>query len=165
MLTIAKFDRYDLVNNPMGDTASFTIWFSGCSMKCKKCHNRLLWDKNAGTKYKVDSVISIVRATCNRLNVKSVVLLGGEPLQQDRQELLSMCRSLKEAGLDIWLYTGYEFDEIDKELLQYLYTVKTGRYIAKLRQESFPASTNQRVHRIIDGTWTDITHKLGGKVK
>lgn len=162
MLTIAKFDRYDMVNNPGDSTASVTIWFTGCNFRCKNCHNRRLWNRNNGKQYSAKSVAHMVKITCNKVNADSVVLLGGEPLQQDRQELLFLCHSLHKAGLKVWLYTGYEFDEIDKDILKYLYTIKCGRYIDELKQDGFPASSNQRVYRMINGDWVDITVSIGG---
>ena len=36
--------------------------------------------------------------------MKYVVLLGGEPLQQFKTELILLCGALKEAGINIWLY-------------------------------------------------------------
>lgn len=162
MLTIAKFDRYDMVNNPGDETASITIWFSGCNLRCKNCHNRKLWDKKYGTEYHAGSVAKIIRTMSNKLGIKSVVLLGGEPLQQDKQELLSLCRSLNEAGLKIWLYTGYELSDIDKDILKLVYTIKCGRYIDELKQDGFPASSNQKVYRSIAGDFVDITNKIGG---
>lgn len=166
MLTIAKFDRYDMVNNPGDDTASMTIWFTGCSFGCKKCYNRSLWKKDNGKRYHAESVAHLVRATCNKMNVKSVVFLGGEPLQQDKEELLLLCRLLHEFGLKIWLYTGYEFDEVSKthsDILEYIYTIKCGRYIDELKQDGFPASSNQVVYRSIAGDWVNITSDIGGK--
>ena len=163
MLTIAKFDRYDMINNPGDTTAAFTIWFSGCSLKCKDCHNKALWNKKYGKRFSGAEVVAkIVKATCNRLSIKSVVLLGGEPLQQDKQELLSLCQLLSEAGLKIWLYTGYEFDDVDKDILEFIYTIKCGRYVDELRQDGFPASSNQKVYRSIAGDFVDITAEIGG---
>lgn len=151
-----------MINNPGDSTAAFTVWFSGCNLKCKNCHNRKLWNKEYGNKYKVESVVKIIRATCNKLDIKSVVLLGGEPLQQDKQELLSLCQSLSEAGLKIWLYTGYELEDIDKEILKYIYTIKCGRYIDELKQDKFPASSNQKVYRSVAGDFVDMTEEIGG---
>lgn len=163
MLAIAKFDRYDMVNNPGDDTAAFTIWFTGCDFHCKNCHNRKLWDKNSGKKYKAELVASIIRSSCNKLNTRTVVFLGGEPLQQDKQELLSLCQLLKAAGLKIWIYTGYELSEVDHDILECIDTIKCGRYIDKLKQDRFPASTNQKVYRSISGRFVDITNEIGGK--
>lgn len=161
MLTIAKFDRYDMVNNPGDETASMTIWFSGCNLRCRNCYNRKLWDSNYGHKYKATSVAKIIRAECNKLNIKSVVLLGGEPLQQDQQELLSLCQLLKEADLKIWLYTGYDFQDADEfGILDYIYTIKCGEYIERFKQDGFPASSNQRVYRRVDKLFKDITEQF-----
>lgn len=161
MLVIAKFDRYDMVNNPGDTTASVTIWFSGCSFKCKNCYNKRLWDKGYGIKYSAKETSKIVIDMCNKLNIKSVVLLGGEPLQQDRQELLSLCRLLREANLKIWLYTGYEFDEFkNSQIADCINVVKCGKYIDELKQDGFPASSNQRVYKQADGSFIDITEQF-----
>lgn len=158
MLYIAKFDRYDMVNNPGDETASMTIWFSGCNFRCKNCYNRKLWNTEYGHKYDATSVARIVRAECNKLHIKSVVLLGGEPLQQDEQELLSLCRLLKEAGLKIWLYTGYEFSQFEGlQIANYIDMVKCGKYIEELKQDGFPASSNQEVYMRFGDGFLDIT--------
>ena len=60
MLTIAKFDRYDMINNPGDETASITIWFSGCNLRCKNCHNRKLWDAKHGHEHSAKAVAKIV---------------------------------------------------------------------------------------------------------
>ena len=163
MLTIAKFDRYDMVNNPGDETASVTVWFSGCSFGCKNCYNKKLWNKEYGISYSVESVADIIMNECNKLHLKSIVLLGGEPLQQNRQELLSLCQLLYEADLKIWLYTGYDFQDADEfGILDYVYTVKCGEYIEQLRQDGFPASSNQRVYRRVGKYFKDITQEIGG---
>lgn len=159
MLTITKFDRYDMVNNPLDSTASFTIWFSGCTFNCKGCYNQQLQDKSFGTEYTAQQVYDIV-VEHKHLGVKSVVLIGGEPLQQNINDLLSLCKSLHDDGMNIWLYTGYEFDDVDKLLLQYLYTIKCGRYNEEMKQDGFPASSNQQVYRSIAGVWENITEHI-----
>lgn len=160
MLTVAKFDRYDMVNNPMDSTASFTIWFSGCSFKCKGCYNEQLQDKSFGTKYEPHKIFFDIMNECRKLGIKSVVLIGGEPLQQNINDLLSLCKSLHGVGINVWLYTGYEFEDVDKSLLQYLYTIKCGRYNDEMKQDGFPASSNQQVYRSIAGVWTNITEYI-----
>jgi anaerobic ribonucleoside-triphosphate reductase activating protein len=161
MLTIAKFDRYDMVNNPNDETANITIWFSGCTFRCSGCYNTRLWHKEFGLNYPAESVAKIVIGECDKLGLKSVVLLGGEPLQQDRQELLLLCRLLKEADLKIWIYTGYDFQDADEfGILEFIYTVKCGKYMEQLKQDGFPASSNQRVYRRVDNKFKDITDQF-----
>lgn len=159
MLTVAKFDRYDMVNNPLDTTASFTIWFSGCTFKCKGCYNQQLQDKSFGIEYTPQQISNIINK-CKHLGIKSVVFIGGEPLQQNISDLLSLCKSLHDDGMNIWLYTGYEFDDVDKSLLQYLYMIKCGRYNEEMKQDGFPASSNQQVYRLIAGVWENITEHI-----
>jgi anaerobic ribonucleoside-triphosphate reductase activating protein len=147
----------------MSNTASFTIWFSGCTIKCKDCHNRALWDRSFGDEYDVKSLFDIIKTSCNALNTNDVVFLGGEPLQQNKRELLYLCQLLHGVGLRIWLYTGYEIEEIervDSDLMQYLYTIKCGMYIKELSQDGFPASSNQQVYRVYNNEWVNITSTI-----
>ena len=74
-LRIAKFDRYDLVNNPGDDKASFTLWFSGCSMNCPNCHNPELQNKDSGEEYNVNTVLFAICNECNKQNLDTVVLV------------------------------------------------------------------------------------------
>lgn len=157
---IAKFDRYDMVNNPNDDTASMTVWFAGCSFRCENCHNPQLWEKTWYTSMEPKLVCDIIRKSCAELGTKYVVLLGGEPLQQDRKELLWLCTALKQAGLKIWLYTGYDIDQVPHDIKKTLYTIKCGRYIEDLKQDGFPASSNQKVYRYIAGDLVDITEQF-----
>lgn len=159
-MRVAKFDRYDMVNNPGDDTAAFTVWFSGCSFGCKNCQNTVLWDGNRGKEYYWNDIAHIVIESCKKLGTKYVVLLGGEPLQQQKGELLFLCSWLKSEGIKIWLYTGYNIDDVPDTILKQIYTVKCGRYIEDLRQDGFPASSNQRVYRYIAGDLVDITEQF-----
>ena len=158
-LTIAKLDRYDLINNPMGKKPSFTIWFSGCHFHCKGCQNRALWDREAGVEFSANTLFDIINKECIKLNIQDVVLLGGEPLDQFTNPFCDLLALLYRGGYKIWLYTGYEFEDIHPAIKQYLYTIKCGRYDEnKLSDESFPITTNQRVFRNAGG-WKQINIK------
>ena len=93
-LFVAKLDRYDMVNNPQCNSACFNIWFAGCTFHCEDCQNPHLWDKESGGKWNVADLYSIVIFNCQKFNYNTVVLLGGEPLQQNKDELLSLCQLL-----------------------------------------------------------------------
>lgn len=160
MLTIAKLDRYDMVNSPLGDKPAFTIWFSGCSMRCDGCQNPELWDKDFGDKIDIPELLKIIQHQKMKLNIEDVVLLGGEPLEQ--LDLPILCKCLADRGYKIWLYTGEEFEDIPDVLKPYLYTIKCGKYKEEYREEGrFPITTNQRVFRNIAGEWKQID--IGGQ--
>lgn len=157
MLTIAKQERYDMLNNPGDDKPSYTIWFTGCTMKCKECHNPLLQDCEYGLKYNETTVLYTICHECEKQDIDTVVLLGGEPLEQDMDSLTYLLSKLKLYGYKIWLYTGWEFEDIPSSIKQYIYTIKCGRYDKDLRVDGFPSSSNQRLFRSINNEWTQIT--------
>lgn len=160
-LTIAKFDRYDLVNTPCSEKPAFTIWFSGCSQKCAGCYNQKLWDANAGKKHEVNIVMFTISKQREYSGVDDIVFLGGEPMEQDSTSLMQLAQKLYNAGFHIWLYTSWDIDEIPDEIKQYVYTIKCGRYDESLKCDGIPSSTNQAFYRRNDsGEWQQIT--LGG---
>lgn len=160
MLKIAKFDRYDLINNPGDDKAAFTLWFSGCSMNCKNCHNPELQSGDRGEEYDVKTVLFAICNECTKQNIDTVVLLGGEPLEQKFEDLNLLVNKLHTYGYKIWLYTGWEFENIPEQIKDKLYTIKCGRYDDNLKCDGFPSSTNQRVFRKIDDVWKLITQQI-----
>lgn len=143
-MRVANIDRFDLVNNPGDDGASLTIWFSGCSKKCKGCHNQKLMDPNAGTEVSVESIVGLIDPSVH----KSVVLLGGEPLEQPTYELLKLITEVYRVSPDIkiWLYTGNELDDVPLAIRYSIYAIKTGPYIEELKTEKGRlASSNQKM--------------------
>lgn len=158
MLTVAKYDRYDLVNTPGDDKPCFTVWFSGCSMGCSGCHNPLLLNRDNGTPYEVNTVLYTICHECEKQDITTVVLLGGEPMEQNFDDITMLASKLKSYGYNVWLYTGWEFEDIPDELKHHLYTIKCGKYDEKLHVDGFPASSNQRILRkSTNGEWVQIT--------
>lgn len=159
MLSVAKFDRYDLVNTPGTDNPAFTLWFSGCSQKCDGCYNTRLWDKSAGRQYNSDTVVFTICKECERTDIKDVVLLGGEPMEQDSTDLINLLSKLKRNGFKIWMYTSWEFDDIPAVIKECLYTIKCGRYDQTKKCEGIPSSTNQKFYRNDGSGWAEISFK------
>ena len=157
-MIVAGFDRYDLINTPMADGATFTIWFAGCTHKCPGCQNEELWDPKAGQYFGVEELFKLVIEETEKTNISAVTLLGGEPIQQDINELISLCTKLNNAGKTIWVYTGYDFDHVPPTLLEYIDYIKCGRYIEELKAKegTFPITTNQKVYSMANG-WKEIT--------
>lgn len=90
----------------------------------------------------------------NSNNVKGVTILGGEPMQQtyddDLKNLLKRIR--RETKKDIWIYSGYTFEEILQnekrlELLKLCDVLVDGRFVDELKDPSlrFKGSSNQRI--------------------
>lgn len=159
-MIVAGFDRYDLVNTPIADTATFTVWFAGCTHGCKGCQNKELWNPDNGEYFSPQELHDLIIKETQKTNIRTVTLLGGEPLQQDLDELYELCISLFKSNFNIWLYTGYDFNHAGQLLhpvMEYLHTIKCGKYIEELRLEdgSFPITSNQMVYSKTGG-WKPI---------
>ena len=130
-------DNYSLCDGPGLRTV---VFLQGCKFHCKGCHNKSTWNPCGGTAYKIEQLASILRQKCFN---KKLTITGGEPLLQ-KEEVLELCRQLKD--FDLCLYTGYELDDVPKEILEYLRFVKTGLFDQSKVTSLVPfvGSTNQK---------------------
>jgi len=132
------------------DKISLAIFFSGCSIKCKGCHNKDLWDIKAGTLMNDEQVLQKIKA--NPL-IDYVAFMGGEPTDQI-DFLIHLCKRIKkEFNLPIALYTGREFEVLPKELTNNLKLIICGPYRQDLHIGGWPASSNQRIFKKEGEVW------------
>ncbi|WP_417069499.1 anaerobic ribonucleoside-triphosphate reductase activating protein [Niveibacterium terrae] len=145
-----NYDRYytcDLVN---GEGIRVTLFVTGCLHACKGCYNRSTWDRKAGKPF-TDEVRDALLAACATHDGLS--LSGGDPLfPANRPAILDLCREFKRRypDKDIWLWTGYLFEEVaDLEILRFVDVVIDGRFEQdKLTSEPWRGSANQRLIRL-----------------
>ena len=128
-----------------GEGIRQVFWLSGCPHHCEECHNMQTWDFESGTDYLNTAVIH--NALSSPFNV---TFSGGEPLLQVT-DLIIVCKALKRANRNIWLYTGYTWEEImgtfKEQVLSYIDVLVDGRFIKELRDSKllFRGSSNQRI--------------------
>ncbi len=120
------------------------VFFQGCSHACPGCHNSDSWSFEPCRLMTEEEIINQINE--NNFS-KKITLSGGDPMQQDIRKLVKM---LKEDGFNIWLYTGYELDELNskqQEVLEYIDTIVTGRFEEDLKDLSldFRGSSNQQI--------------------
>ncbi|MFX1529464.1 MAG: 4Fe-4S single cluster domain-containing protein [Promethearchaeota archaeon] len=129
--------RGSIVDGPGIRTVLFV---QGCNRRCEDCHNPSTWDFEKGREYEIDDIIEDLRKNC--LN-KKLTISGGEPLLQ-YTAILELVKKLDD--FNIVLYTGYEYNEVPKEILQYIDYIKVGNYIKELRTTITPymGSKNQK---------------------
>lgn len=86
------------------------IFVSGCPHKCEGCHNPQTWDYEYGEK--VDNIdYYIQRILKNKSLIDGITISGGEPFQdRNIDSLLKLVKEIKKNGLDVWCYTGYNFE-------------------------------------------------------
>ncbi len=132
------------------DKISLAIFFSGCSIRCKDCHNKDLWDLKSGQLMSDEQVLAKIKA--NPL-VDYVAFMGGEPTDQ-MEFLIHLCERIKkEFNLPIAIYSGREFEYLPKELTKNLDLIICGPYKKELHVGGWPASSNQRIFKKRDKQW------------
>ena len=132
-----KFNR-SLVDGPGVRTV---VFFQGCHLRCKYCHNR---DMLQGTQMTTEELAKILHLKV--LN-KKITISGGEPLLQS-EALLELVKKLKD--FDIAVYTGHKLEEVPKELLENIKYIKTGSFIEEKKTTVNPyvGSSNQQFRRL-----------------
>lgn len=139
-----------------------SIYFAGCRHACEGCHNPQSWDFSAGQSMSVAEIMERVDEADS-----DVTLTGGDPLYQI-DELIPLCRAIREKGYGIWCYTGFEYEQILADpslsrILDYADVIVDGPFVLAQRDISlrFKGSANQRlidVKRSREGKisiWTD----------
>ena len=63
------------------------------------------------------------------------MIFGGEPLDQNENELLGLLSDLKHLNKKVWLFTRFEIDEVSESIKFYCDYIKTGRYIPEFKCE------------------------------
>jgi anaerobic ribonucleoside-triphosphate reductase activating protein len=124
--------------------ATAEVYFAGCKRLCKGCHNPELQDfscgENASNKH--------IRYMLDRISyIRAISFLGGEPLDQQKFAVQGFVETLQAflPGKEFWLFTGYEFKDVPKWCLENFDYIKVGEYREELKQEGFPASSNQKL--------------------
>lgn len=148
---IADYKKFDVLN---GRGLRNSLFTSGCTHHCKGCFNAATWNFAYGVPYTrqfEDQVIADLQVEDIRLAGLSI--LGGEPFQ-NVDGLLSLVKRVQAEcpGKDIWIWSGYTFEEIladpsRSELLTYCDVLIDGRFILERRnlKLKWRGSENQRV--------------------
>ena len=118
------------------------LWTQGCSHHCKGCHNPETWDFEGGGLVP----ISMVKEAIDELEYQSgLTLSGGDPMYQP-EAILEIIKYAKTKNLNIWLYTGFLYEEIQNKLC-YIDVVVDGLFEIDKRTLDihFVGSSNQRI--------------------
>ena len=109
---IHSFESFGAVDGP---GIRFVVFFQGCSLRCKYCHNRDTWPTNAGLEYSSDELIAKISRYKNYFTVSGggVTLSGGEPLLQ-QDFLLELLQKIKKLDIHTAIDTSGSFPITDK---------------------------------------------------
>lgn len=97
-----------------GKGIGIALFVQGCSFHCDGCFNKETWDYSGGFEFGEEEVETILELL-NRPFIKRLSILGGEPLSSPNVDgVYSLIKTVKKkySNIDIWLYTGYDFEEV-----------------------------------------------------
>lgn len=139
--------KEDMLN---GDGLRVVLWVAGCAHHCKNCQNPITWDPEGGL-YFDEAAKQEIFAELEKDYISGVTFSGGDPLYlETREGLFLLIQEIKKKYPDktIWLYTGYQWEDIcELPVIPYLDVVVDGRFIEELQDNNLPwkGSCNQKV--------------------
>ena len=84
------------------------IFVQGCPHRCPGCHNPGSWDFDGGTLVDIADVVASIPSSPI---ISGITFSGGEPFHQ-AAALVEVAQCIKDRGLDLWVYTGYAWEEL-----------------------------------------------------
>lgn len=140
------------------NTKSFEIYVSGCKGSCRGCHNPELKDYDIGqplTKELLQNIVAKIKDF--DILIDNIWILGGEPLDQNLDELEWLLKELSKAGKPIWLFTRFSITEVPDNIKQYCDYIKCDPYIEELKTDDNIqygiklATSNQKIYKLKGG--------------
>lgn len=137
-------------------TKSFEIYISGCAGNphCKGCHNPNSWNFNLGYKFNNEYYVKIKDKILEFDSlVNNIMIFGGEPLDNNHDDLINLLDKLSEFDKSIWLFTRYSLEEIPNKIKIRCEYIKCGRFdIDLLTEDNIQygiklASSNQHIFK------------------
>lgn len=141
------------------------LWCSGCTMKCKGCHNPQSHDFNNGTLFTAKTMTEIFDLL-DKPYISGLTLSGGHPLESlNLPTIYNIIKCVKEKypSKSIWIYSGYTFEQIKEidnfyeereincpsplDVIKMCNVLVDGKYVDELRDIALPfrGSSNQRI--------------------
>lgn len=116
-------------------TNSFEIYLSGCFGSCKGCQNPELKEFDIGEDYLLQIKNILAKIKEFDYLIDDIWILGGEPIDQNLDELEDLFKQLKKSNKNIWLFTRYDLENVPLNIRQYCNYIKTGVYDETKRTE------------------------------
>jgi anaerobic ribonucleoside-triphosphate reductase activating protein len=158
-----KYVGYDIVFQEVPGETSLAIWISGCTIRCRDCNQRYLWE-DKGTPLTIEAIEELLNL---ERGVTVLLLMGGE---HDIDALTGLFMYFHKKIKTAW-YSGLDMIPKDKlGILEHLDLIKVGHYDHELGGLDSP-TTNQRLYQYskyysdftIGKGWRDITYRLQKK--
>lgn len=117
---IHSFETFGTVDGP---GVRFVVFFQGCPMRCKYCHNPDTWDTSLGREYSAQEVLEKMTRNLAFYKTGGITATGGEPLMQ-LDFLIELFALAKERGIHTCLDTsGICYTEKQREKYERLFSL------------------------------------------
>jgi anaerobic ribonucleoside-triphosphate reductase activating protein len=117
------------------------IYVSGCrgNPHCTNCHNPSSWNFDLGEEYNDEYFSNNIKNKIEQFKdlIDNIMIFGGEPLDQELDELFFMLNDLRNCKIPIWIFTRYDLHEIPNYVKHTCDYIKCGKY-----DESLSTDTN-----------------------
>ena len=123
-LSVPKIQSDSVVD---GEGIRSVIWFQGCSHNCPGCHNPETHDFNAGYEFDLEEVKGWIRELEYQ---QGVTFSGGDPMMQV-DALIELAKVLHESNMNVWVYTGFTYEELINLELKLVDATATYKYNSK----------------------------------
>ena len=148
-----KIEKTSIAN---GTGIRVVLWCSGCSLHCKGCQNPETWSLCSGKPFDEAAKAELFEAL-DKPYIQGITFSGGHPFEKNnRSTIYCLIKEIKEKfpTKDIWLYTGYTWEEIFEHdireiqrMLCWIDILVDGKYIDEQKDITLKwrGSKNQRV--------------------
>lgn len=148
-----------------GSGVRTVLFFSGCKHNCPGCHSPETHDFNNGQEVTNELIEFLNTEMKKRPFLSGITLSGGDPIY-NAEAVYRLLRFLYIPNNNIWLYTGFTYDELMKlkdkyapKLLNMCNYIVTDPFIESERDITssckFRGSTNQRIFYNNHGIWEE----------
>ncbi|MCD8181135.1 MAG: anaerobic ribonucleoside-triphosphate reductase activating protein [Firmicutes bacterium] len=137
----------DMLN---GDGLRVVLWVAGCEHECRGCQNPVTWDICGGLEFDDDAKQEIF-TELEKPYISGITLSGGDPLHtMNRADTGGLIEEIAEKfpNKTIWLYTGYEWQEVKNlPYMKYVDVLVDGEFAERLKDNKLQwrGSSNQKV--------------------
>ena len=124
-----NYDRIyqcDFVN---GLGARVVLFVTGCLHKCPGCYNKSTWNPVDGSEF-TEQTIEKIFSYLDSSYIQGLTLSGGDPMYPSNRPIITdLAKRVKERfpKKDIWLWTGYKFEELSADILDFVDVIIDGK--------------------------------------
>ncbi len=161
--------RETFLDYPDNESLAVIVFTEGCSHGCRGCQNAEYQNQRKESAVSREAFLDMILERCRRNHTNKVVFSGGDPLYHSNgddqlRDIIDVIDYLEGNGYSCCVYTGYDFEEVERIYRKYgngrrtpLY-FKCGRFVDSLRDKESGktddgmtlATTNQYFMKRVD---------------